>query len=400
CPSHTRVNTRHLLFSYTTLFRSLFRNIKHRSRSKTKNLIFCSLVFISLFAKFMFVLGVKQMIKAQVVELKPNKTMQQELDKLCDYRRYCWNQALATWQDMYEARTLDKDNNPSPNERRIRDELVDNKADWQFALSARCLQLAVKDLANAWKNFFDKSQPDWGKPHFKSKKAPRQGFKTDRAKVVNGKLRLDKPRGIKTWFDIPRYEAIKMKQIKVASVFRERGHYYAALSTEEETLVQPRTGRKTAVDVNVGHFNYTGGKINVLPSRLQKLYKRIKHYQRMLAKKRRANGKLAGQSNNYVQVRTKLQRDYRKVANIQNDLLQKFTTKLINNYDQIVIEDLAVKQMMMTHVASKGMQRSLFSKFRQILTYKCEWYGKELILADKTYPSTQRCANCGYVKKG
>ena len=348
----------------------------------------------------MFVLGVKQMIKAQVVELKPNKTMQQELDKLCDYRRYCWNQALATWQDMYEARTLDKDNNPSPNERRIRDELVDNKADWQFALSARCLQLAVKDLANAWKNFFDKAQPDFGKPHFKSKKAPRQGFKTDRAKVVNGKLRLDKPRGIKTWFDIPTYEALKMKQIKVASVFRERAHYYAALSYEEETLVKPRTGRKTAVDVNVGHFNYTGGKINVLPSRLQKLYKRIKHYQRMLAKKRRANGKLAGQSNNYVQVRTKLQRDYRKVANIQNDLLQKFTTKLVNNYDQIVIEDLAVKQMMMTHVASKGMQRSLFSKFRQILTYKCEWYGKELILADKTYPSTQRCANCGYVKKG
>ena len=348
----------------------------------------------------MFVLEVKQMIKAQVVELKPNKTMQQELDKLCDYRRYCWNQALATWQDMYEARTLDKDNNPSPNERRIRDELVDNKADWQFALSARCLQLAVKDLANAWKNFFDKAQPDFGKPHFKSKKAPRQGFKTDRAKVVNGKLRLDKPRGIKTWFDIPTYEALKMKQIKVASVFRERAHYYAALSYEEETLVKPRTGRKTAVDVNVGHFNYTGGKINVLPSRLQKLYKRIKHYQRMLAKKRRANGKLAGQSNNYVQVRTKLQRDYRKVANIQNDLLQKFTTKLVNNYDQIVIEDLAVKQMMMTHVASKGMQRSLFSKFRQILTYKCEWYGKELILADKTYPSTQRCANCGYVKKG
>ena len=340
------------------------------------------------------------MIKAQVVELKPNKTMQQELDKLCDYRRYCWNQALATWQDMYEARTLDKDNNPSPNERRIRDELVDNKADWQFALSTRCLQLAVKDLANAWKNFFDKAQPDFGKPHFKSKKAPRQGFKTDRAKVVNGKLRLDKPRGIKTWFDIPTYEALKMKQIKVASVFRERGHYYAALSYEEETLVKPRTGRKTAVDVNVGHFNYTGGKINVLPSRLQKLYKRIKHYQRMLAKKRRANGKLAGQSNNYVQVRTKLQRDYRKVANIQNDLLQKFTTKLVNNYDQIVIEDLAVKQMMMTHVASKGMQRSLFSKFRQILTYKCEWYGKELILADKTYPSTPRCANCGYVKKG
>ena len=340
------------------------------------------------------------MIKTQVVELKPNKTMQKELDKLCDYRRYCWNQALEVWQDMYEARTLDKDNNPSPNERRVRDELVNNKVDWQFALSARCLQLAVKDLANAWKNFFDKTQPDFGKPHFKSKRAPRQGFKTDRAKMANGKLRLDKPRGIKTWFDIPTCEALKMKQIKVASIFRERGHYYATLSYDEKTLVKPRTGRKTAIDVNVGHFNYTEGQINVLPSKLQKLYKRIKHYQRMLAKKRRANGKLANQSNNYVQVRTKLQRDYRKAANIQNDLLQKFTTKLVNNYDKIVIEDLAVKQMMMTHVASKGMQRSLFSKFRQILTYKCEWYGKELILADRNYPSTQRCAKCGYVKTG
>ena len=119
----------------------------------------------------------------------------------------------------------------------------------------------------------------------------------------------------------------------------------------------------------------------------------------MLARKREVNGKCAMQSNNYFEVRTKLQRDYRKVTAIQNDLLQKFTTKLVNNYDQIVIEDLNVKAMLMTHVASKGMQRSLFSKFRQVLTYKCAWYGKELVLADKSYPSTQRCSRCGYIKK-
>ena len=310
------------------------------------------------------------MIKTQVVKLKVNKTMQKYLDALCDYRRYCWNKGLETWQLMYEAHTLNKQNNPSPNERRVRDELVANKDAWQYALSARCLQLAVKDLANAWKNFFDKAQPDWGIPSFKSKKSPRQGFKTDRAKIVNGKLRLDRPRSIskESWFDLKSYEALKMDEVKV--------------------------------DVNVGHFNYTEGPINVLPAKLQKLYKRIKHYQRVLARKREFNGKLAIKSNNYFAVRTKLQKDYRKVANIQNDLLQKFTTKLVDNYDQIVVEDLAVKEMMMTHVASKGMQRSLFSKFRQILTYKCDWYGKELILADKRYPSTQRCAKCGYVKKG
>ena len=342
------------------------------------------------------------MIKTQVVKLKVNKTMQKHLDALCDYRRYCWNKGLETWQLMYEAHSLNKQDNLSPNERRVRDELVANKADWQYDLSARCLQLAVKDLANAWKNFFDKAQPDWGTPSFKSKKAPRQGFKTDRAKIVNGKLRLDKPRSISKefWFDLSSYEALKMSEVKVVSIFKEKNAYYAALPYEEEVSGKSKTHQKTAVDVNVGHFNYTEGQINVLPAKLQKLYRRIKHYQRMLARKREVNGKLATKSNNYFAVRAKLQRDYRKVANIQNDLLQKFTTKLIDNYDQIVVEDLAVKEMMMTHVASKGMQRSLFSKFRQIVTYKCDWYGKELILADKTYPSTQRCAQCGYVKKG
>ena len=341
-------------------------------------------------------------IKTQVVKLKVNKTMQKHLDALCNYRRYCWNKGLETWQLMYEAHTLNKKDNPSPNERRVRDELVANKADWQYDLSARCLQLAIKDLANAWKNFFDKSQPDWGIPSFKSKKAPRQGFKTDRAKIVNGRLRLDRPKSIskESWFDLKSYEALKMDEVKVVSVFKEKDNYYAALPYEEEIKLKAKTQQKTAVDVNVGHFNYTEEQINILPAKLQKLYKRIKHYQRMLARKREVNGKLATKSNNYFAVRTKLQRDYRKAANIQNDLLQKFTTKLVNNYDQIVIEDLAVKEMMMTHVASKGMQRSLFSKFRRILTYKCDWYGKELILADKTYPSTQRCAECGYVKKG
>ena len=342
------------------------------------------------------------MIKTQVVKLKVNKTMQKHLDALCDYRRYCWNKGLETWQLMYEAHTLNKKDNPSPNERRVRDELVANKADWQYDLSARCLQLAVKDVANAWKNFFNKSQSDWGIPSFKSKKAPRQGFKSDRAKIVNGKLRLDRPRSIskESWFDLKSYEALKMDEVKVVSIFKEKGSYYAALPYEEDISAKAKTHQKTAVDVNVGHFNYTDGKINVLPAKLQKLYKRIKHYQRVLARKREVNGKLATKSYNYYVVRTKLQRDYRKVANIQNDLLQKFTTNLVDDYDQIVIEDLAVKEMMMTHVASKGMQRSLFSKFRQILTYKCDWYSKELILADKTYPSTQRCAECGYVKKG
>ena len=214
-------------------------------------------------------------------------------------------------------------------------------------------------------------------------------------------MRLDKPHGIKNWYDIRTSGAKSLTgKLKVVSIYRENGKYWASLPFEIEVANKAKTGNKTAVDINVGHFNYTDGQINVLPKQLNYLYQRIKYYQKSLSKKRIVNGKQAMQSHNYVKTKAKLQRDYRKVANIQRDLIQKFTTKLVTNYDKIAIEDLQVKQMQMNHVASKGLQRSLFSYFRQVLTYKCEWYGKDLLIADKYYPSTQRCSRCGYVKTG
>ena len=341
------------------------------------------------------------MIRTQKVRLYPNQTMKKVLDDLCDYRRYCWNQGLALWNDMYDSSLILDDKKLKPSERKVRDELVANKEDWQYQLSSRCLQLAIKDLGKAWNNFFNKALPDWGKPKFKSKKAPRQGFKTDTAKIVNGKLRLDKPLGIKTWYDI-RFKGAKSLDgdLKVVSIYRENGKYWASLPFEVEITKKTKTGKKTAVDVNVGHFNYTEGKVNTLPNHLQKLYKRIKHYQRQLDRKRVVNGRKATKSNNYVKTKAKLQRDYRKVANIQHDIIYKFTTKLVSDYDKIVIEDLDVKKMQMTHVASKGLQRSLFGTFRQVLTYKADWYDKEIVLANQFYPSTQRCSECGYIKTG
>ncbi|WP_263853150.1 RNA-guided endonuclease InsQ/TnpB family protein [Limosilactobacillus reuteri] len=340
-------------------------------------------------------------MRTEKVRLYPNSIMKQQLKDLCDYRRYCWNEGLALWNDMYDESVLLGNKKLRPNERKVRNELVTNKQDWQYLYSSRCLQLAISDLGKAWENFFNKAQSDWGIPKFKSKKAPKQGFKTDRAKIVNGKLRLDKPRGIKEWSDI-KIAGVKSLDgdLKVVSIYRENGKYWASLPFEVTIKHKPKTERKTAIDVNVGHFNTPGGQITIIPKRLDRLYKRIKHYQRQLAKKRIVNGKQAYQSNNYVKTRAKLQRDYRKVTNIQRDIIQKFTTRLVSENDKIVIEDLVVKNMQMSHVASKGLQRSLFGYFRQVLTYKCEWYGKELILANQHYPSTQRCSQCGYIKTG
>ena len=137
------------------------------------------------------------------VRLYPNKTMQTVLDSLCDYRRYCWNQGLELWNARYEARLIDlpvelrakikasltdktiefseeeqalKALFPTPSQNLVMNELVAQKADWQFELSARTLQLAIKDLATAWKLFFNNPKTA-NKPGFQSRKKPKQGFK-------------------------------------------------------------------------------------------------------------------------------------------------------------------------------------------------------------------------------
>ena len=120
------------------------------------------------------------------VKLYPNQTMMKILDDLCDYRRYCWNQGLNLWNELYDQRVKNvptdlrkksqlaiKDKTiifseeeqelltlfPSPSHRVVQNILVANKANWQYSLSSRVLQMAIKDLAHGWSAFFDNKKP-------------------------------------------------------------------------------------------------------------------------------------------------------------------------------------------------------------------------------------------------
>ncbi|WP_413243665.1 zinc ribbon domain-containing protein, partial [Staphylococcus aureus] len=78
------------------------------------------------------------------------------------------------------------------------------------------------------------------------------------------------------------------------------------------------------------------------------------------------------------------------------DWLSKVTWSLVSEYDSIHIEDLNVSGMTHNHRLAKHIVDSLFGEFRRQLTYKCEWYGKQLVLVNRWYPSSQLCSNCGY----
>ena len=352
--------------------------------------------------------------------------MKKVLDSLCDYRRYCWNQGLDLWNTLYDARSIclstelrakikasltDKSIKfseeeqalrarfPAPSQNLVQNELVAQKADWQYELSARVLLLAIKDLSVAW-NLFFKNQKTANKPGFQSRKKPKQGFKTDRARIINGRLVLDKPHAYKgAWLSI-RFKGASIPDghLKLCAVTRTKGKYIATITMDVEIVALPKTGRKTAVDANVDHFDTTGGQTSLKPEQLDNLYKRVRTYQRQLARKRKVN-KNYRNSKSYQATRAKLQETYERIRNIQNDLLHKFTTDLFREFDTVVIEDLDVKSMQMKKKA-KNLHRSLFGRFRQFMEYKVKKFGKTLIIADRFYPSTQRCSNCGHVKTG
>lgn len=355
------------------------------------------------------------------VRLYPNKNMKQILDSLCDYRRYCWNQAIACWNDQYEARLVGLPKSvfeklrskttltpaekelvkqyPNPSHYSVRDEMVAQKEDWQYAFSSRVLQQAVKDVATAW-NLFFQHQETAGRPNFKTRKASKQGFKTDTARIKNGLLLLDKPHGYQGPWKSIRFKGLLIPdgKLTLCSVTRVNGRYTATFTIEVEPTPLFHTGRKTAVDANVDHFDTTDERTSLKPEVLNHLYEQVRCYQRILARKRRKNPR-AVHSKGYQTTRAKLQRTYERIANIQKDLLHKFTTELYRQFDTVVIEDLDVKKMQMSKRA-KNLHRSLFGAFRRMMEYKAQKFGRTLIIADRFYPSTQRCSSCGFVKTG
>ncbi|MFF0830421.1 RNA-guided endonuclease InsQ/TnpB family protein, partial [Brevibacillus sp. NPDC003440] len=62
-------------------------------------------------------------------------------------------------------------------------------------------------------------------------------------------------------------------------------------------------------------------------------------------------------------------------------------------------ETLNIKGMMRNRHLSKAIAQQKLYEFKRQLQYKCEKYGIRFIEADKWYPSSKTCSDCGEVKK-
>lgn len=156
-------------------------------------------------------------------------------------------------------------------------------------------------------------------------------------------------------------------------------------------------------------FAHEGGSIVFqIPPRLAKLHRQVAHAQRELSRRRRPKGQ--PQSENYKKTKLRLGKLYRTQRRVREDWLHKMTTHLAKSCARLTVEDLNVRGMTRSakgdsetpgkNVAAKsGLNRAIlnaaFSECRRQLTYKASWYGCELIVADRYFPSSKRCSSCG-----
>ncbi|GAA3474198.1 hypothetical protein GCM10018965_087510 [Nonomuraea roseola] len=77
------------------------------------------------------------------------------------------------------------------------------------------------------------------------------------------------------------------------------------------------------------------------------------------------------------------------------DFLHKLTTRLVRENQTVVIEDLTVRAMVKNHSLARAISDASWRELRGMLTYKAAWYGRELVVVDRWFPSSKLCSACG-----
>jgi putative transposase len=95
--------------------------------------------------------------------------------------------------------------------------------------------------------------------------------------------------------------------------------------------------------------------------------------------------------------KAKVARAHRKVRNARNDFLHRASTNLVRNADLIAIEDLNVSGMVKNPTLARSISDAGWGEFRRQLEYKCERYGRQLVVIDRWHPSSKTCSSCGHV---
>ena len=109
--------------------------------------------------------------------------------------------------------------------------------------------------------------------------------------------------------------------------------------------------------------------------------------------------KVKGSANRH-KAAAKLARLHARIANIRRDALHKATTTIVRKFTVIGIEDLNVRGMMANRRVARAIADIGAFEFRRQLDYKAPMNGSRVVVADRWFPSSKTCSDCGHVHTG
>lgn len=345
-----------------------------------------------------------KVIKGIKLRLYPNKVQQTKLLQMFGNDRFIWNLMLDMAKQRYR-------NNPSSqfvNGYQMDSLLKVLKQEYSFLKESdsTSLQVVNHNLNQAFQMLF---KHQGGYPRFKSRRASKESYtgKSTITVVAKRYIKLPKLGLIKT-SKTSQLNNVKIKRYTVS--YDTTGRYYLSLQVGAEIEELPKTGAVVGLDVGIADLAISsdGAKYGTFNARWlekqainwQQKYSKRKHQATVAMRQWNHDKNHLEQTElddyqNWQRAKQIKARYQQKIANKRKDYLQKITTDLVKKYDVIVIEDLKTKNLMHNHHLAKSIANASWYLFRIMLEYKCEWYGKQLIVVNPNYTS-QICSDCGY----
>jgi len=339
------------------------------------------------------------MLKAIKIRLYPNKTQEEYIGKLLGSYRYVYNNCLNKKIKSYE-KDKTSENLATLGKYFHGVLLKDEELKWLKDHNTKVLKQSIINMLEAYKHFFKTGS---GYPKFKSKHdsrlscrfpkeaiSKRNNYSTNKLTITSD-IKDIKFKCSKEYRDL----LVKHKDgIKSATLSKTKsGKYSLSILTEVPNNNQLKeTNEIVGIDLGIKDFVITSDGESFDNLKIKR------NNQKKLAKLHRELSRKQKGSNNRNKSKIKLAKAYEKLNNKKENYLHHVANSLLNENQVIVMEDLNVKGMMRNHKLAKSIQELSLYRFKSILKYKAEWYGRNTVEIDRFFPSSKNCNNCGNKK--
>jgi putative transposase len=339
--------------------------------------------------------------------IKPTKIQIQEFESQTEFLRLLYNAALQERRDYYKRF---KKGVSYKKQSKYLPEIKQLFAEETVNMYSQVIQESLQRLDLSFKNFFRrvKNGEKSGYPRYKQYNTYSSliypqvipDLSHGCAKLILGKtegrakLKLSGFTGeIKVLYHRPIEGICKRVMIKRSS----SGKFYVVFCCDKvEPKLYSTTNKTVGIDLGLINFmTFDDGKVIRHPKPYKTSKEKLAYEQRKLSSKKRG-------SNNRKKQRVRVAKLHERIRNIREDFQHKITTKLVREYDYIIVEDLNIKNMMESkcyEVSKQNIADAAWGGVIQMLDYKAGSAGNKTLTKINPHNTSKTCSNCDNVKE-